>query len=698
GTVFELSSGTLTTLASFNGTANGAMAHATLIMDSSGNLYGTTTSGGAFTGGTIFQLERAAADFLVAGFPSPATAGVAHAFTVTAENGYGTVDSNYTGTVSFTSSDGQAVLPQAYTFTAADAGMHTFSGTFETAGTQSVTATDVNRSNLNGAQSGILVAPAAASKFVFSSVPAAATAGTAFNFTVTAEDPFNNTATAYAGTVAFTSSDGAAALPAASSLINGVGTFSATLKTAAAAGQTITATDTASASVTGTSGAVAVSPAAATHFTVAAPGTAIVGTALNFTVTAEDQFDNTATGYTGNVNFTSSDGAAVLPANATLTKGVGTFSVTLNTAGSQKITAADTVTSSITGTSTAVVVSAGTTTISGTVFQDININGVQDPGEPGLAGETVFLDLSGTGTLATGDPSTTTDANGNYAFTVASPGTYTVRMVLLGGMLEDTPASGGYQVTVSGANVTGENFAIVPTSITVPLTLPPTSAFPAQGNAPADYVEAVFRVVLNRNADAGGLSFWTKQLNSGADTRLQVVQGIRNSLEHFGQEVDAFYQTLLSRPSDAGGRAFWVAQLENGLREEQIAFAFLNSPEYLSKGDKFFVDSMYQSLLGRPFDASGQAFWLGQLGDDAAGNPTGNPLQTHAQVVTDFLLSTESLQRLVEGYYEVFLQRQADASGLNSWVSELQQGLPFLTLGEEIIASDEFFNKAAAHG
>ncbi len=48
GTVFELAqgSGTITTLASFNGT-NGAQPEAALIMDSSGNLYGTTELGGA---------------------------------------------------------------------------------------------------------------------------------------------------------------------------------------------------------------------------------------------------------------------------------------------------------------------------------------------------------------------------------------------------------------------------------------------------------------------------------------------------------------------------------------------------------------------------------------------------------------------------------------------------------------------------
>ena len=48
GTVFEIvnGSGTITTLASFNGT-NGFDPEASLIEDSSGNLFGTTDGGGA---------------------------------------------------------------------------------------------------------------------------------------------------------------------------------------------------------------------------------------------------------------------------------------------------------------------------------------------------------------------------------------------------------------------------------------------------------------------------------------------------------------------------------------------------------------------------------------------------------------------------------------------------------------------------
>jgi len=75
--------------------------------------------------------------------------------------------------------------------------------------------------------------------------PSSAGAGLAFAFTVTARDAAYAVATSYSGRVHFTSSDPAATLPADSTLVNGTGTFSATLTSAGF--QTITATDTASA-------------------------------------------------------------------------------------------------------------------------------------------------------------------------------------------------------------------------------------------------------------------------------------------------------------------------------------------------------------------------------------------------------------------------------------------------------------------
>jgi hypothetical protein len=424
------------------------------------------------------------------------------------------------------------------------------------------------------------------------------------------------------------------------------------------------------------------------------------GSSDTLTLVIEDTNGNAVSGLSsGSFGLTLAGGTSTGtfgPVAQTATPGVYTVSITATTVGTA-ITLTTTVKGvTLTAQPTIQVTAEG---ISGTVFDDYNTNGVQDPGEPGLPGQTVFLDLNGSGVLQAGDPTATTDANGNFQLGVPSPGTYTLRQVLLGGVLLSEPAGGSYQVTVSsGMNLTGQNFADVPTSIAVPLTLPPSTPSPPQGNANADYVEAVYRAVLDRNADAGGLANWTNLLNTGALSRLQVVQGIRNSVEHFTQEVTDFYLTLLGRAPDAAGLQNWVQQLQSGMREEQIAFFFLDSPEYLSQGDRHFVDAMYQSLLGRSFDTAGEANWLNQLGDDPSGNLTRPASLTHEQVITDFLYSQESLTRVTEGYYQVFLQRAADSGGLNSWVAQLQQGGSFLTIGQQFLSSDEFFQRAGQQG
>jgi len=148
----------------------------------------------------------------VTGFPSTTTAGVARNFTVTLRDQYGNVATGYTGSVRFTSSDGKAVLPADYTFTAADAGTHIFSATLKTAGTQSITAKDTLSSAMTAGE-GITVNAAAASKFIISA-PSTVTHGVPFSLTLTVEDAFGNVVTGYTGTVRFSSSDRTATLPA----------------------------------------------------------------------------------------------------------------------------------------------------------------------------------------------------------------------------------------------------------------------------------------------------------------------------------------------------------------------------------------------------------------------------------------------------------------------------------------------------
>src|SRR6202030_1295344 len=97
--------------------------------------------------------------FIVTGFPAT-TAGVAQSFTVAVKDAFGNPTTSYTGTVTFSSSDVQAGLPASYTFTAADAGVHTFTATLKTAGTQSITVKDAANAAAVGSQTGIAVSAA----------------------------------------------------------------------------------------------------------------------------------------------------------------------------------------------------------------------------------------------------------------------------------------------------------------------------------------------------------------------------------------------------------------------------------------------------------------------------------------------------------------------------------------------------------
>jgi hypothetical protein len=187
------------------------------------------------------------------------TAGKALNVTVTAQDAYGNTVTGYRGTVQFTSTDAQAVLPANYTFTATDAGKHTFSVPLNTAGSQTVTVTDTANGAVTGTSGTVTVTPAAATHFKISA-PASVTHGVAFSFTVTAVDAYGNVATGYLGTVALTSRDPKARLPAAYTFTAGnagVATFTATFNTVGV--QSLAATDTKTKSITGTDGTIQVS-------------------------------------------------------------------------------------------------------------------------------------------------------------------------------------------------------------------------------------------------------------------------------------------------------------------------------------------------------------------------------------------------------------------------------------------------------
>jgi protocatechuate 3,4-dioxygenase beta subunit len=96
-------------------------------------------------------------------------------------------------------------------------------------------------------------------------------------------------------------------------------------------------------------------------------------------------------------------------------------------------------------------------TVSGRITAQVpTCTGVEDQGaQPNV---TVFLDLNNNGQRDTGEPSTVTDAAGNFRFTTLGLGTYHVREVLQPGWQQLAQSNTDFTVTTSGQNFTGVMF------------------------------------------------------------------------------------------------------------------------------------------------------------------------------------------------------------------------------------------------
>ncbi len=135
-------------------------------------------------------------------------AGTAQSVTVTLRDAYGNIATGYRGTVLITSSDTLATLPAAYTFTAADAGSHTFSITYKSSGGQTLVVQDtVNTLYLTSSVRDVLITASTMTGFAFRA-PSNATAGLAFSVNVSAVDVYGNAIIGYRGKIHFTGASG----------------------------------------------------------------------------------------------------------------------------------------------------------------------------------------------------------------------------------------------------------------------------------------------------------------------------------------------------------------------------------------------------------------------------------------------------------------------------------------------------------
>ncbi|HEV2971329.1 MAG TPA: DUF4214 domain-containing protein, partial [Pirellulales bacterium] len=367
--------------------------------------------------------------------------------------------------------------------------------------------------------------------------------------------------------------------------------------------------------------------------------------------------------------------------------------------------------------------------IDGTVFADANRNGQLDQGESGVAGRTVFLNNDGTGEPDANNPSTVTDANGNYSFTGVAPGLHMVAEVTPPGVIATTPMQvvtvtagsttsnvdlGEFSplairgtvfddVNVNGRQDAGEDGLAgitvfvdvdgtgVPDASNPSTTTDANGAFSFNGLAPGAYTVGQVLPSLGVTATTPSVTVTvTNGQVATADfgdvltsTILPLFVGGTNAAQSSGADtsfVNAVYVNVLDRTAEATGLAYWQQQLGAGVPRSQVVLQIWDSVEHR----ELEIGEYYHEFLNRSADASGMAHWLalfaalGEKGEVDAFVSSPEYSQEHSSDA-DF----------VDALYHDIALRPADNAGLSYWQGQLAAGMTRAELASIFVNSPD---------
>ena len=236
------------------------------------------------------------------------------------------------------------------------------------------------------------------------------------------------------------------------------------------------------------------------------------------------------------------------------------------------------------------------------------------------------------------------------------------------------------------------------------------------------FVNRCYENIMGRQGDQGGLTYYTDLLKAKKLTGAQMVMNFINSPEFQGKKysnekvVELLYLTMMDRAAEANGLAYWAKFLNDGMSQKYIVRGFAGSAEFKNLCSKYginagtltltenrdknvkvtqFVSRNYSIALGRNGDANGLNYWTGMILDKKL---------TPQQVADSFVFSKECLDKdlnntdFVKMLYNLYMDRNADQSGLNYWLQRLKSDMSRKMVAASFGASNEFKQIVASYG
>jgi uncharacterized repeat protein (TIGR03803 family) len=139
------------------------------------------------------------------------------------------------------------------------------------------------------------------------------------------------------------------------------------------------------------------------------------------------------------------------------------------------------------------------------------------------------------------------------------------------------------------------------------------------GHPTSAWVTAMYQQLLNRAPAQSEVNYWLNQLSTG-ETPYNIALGFTASQERESNRVQQDYMTYLGRSASTTEVNYWANQFESGAAtNEDVEAGFLSSAEYFNDSAKGqdnrtdWIAAAYGDVLFRQPQAGEITYWLGQM-------------------------------------------------------------------------------------
>ena len=236
------------------------------------------------------------------------------------------------------------------------------------------------------------------------------------------------------------------------------------------------------------------------------------------------------------------------------------------------------------------------------------------------------------------------------------------------------------------------------------------------------YIERSYSLILGRQGDKAGIEYWVNTLKSGTAAGAAIVDSFCGSPEFMNkglsdrEVVEILYRTMMDREPDSGGVSYWTDFLDKGTSVHYVINGFASSAEFkeicrtygISAGSvtlenrdlnpfaTAFISRCYEVALRRSADAEGLNGWTGNLLSGA---------MSIQKVSYAFLFSEEfkawhyTQYGFVDRLYLLYMNREPSVSERNGWANQIYNGsITKKKVAQAFANSDEFASIVHSYG